>query len=70
MRRMIRKLGGMFVPIIFCTALIFTASMSLDLTDEMCIRDRPYGIHYLEQHGIAEAELRNSAPIRLLIAGE
>ena len=35
MRRMIRKLGGMFVPIIFCTALIFTASMSLDLTDDL-----------------------------------
>ena len=32
--------------------------------------EQPYGIHYLEQHGIAEEELRNSAPIRLLIAGE
>lgn len=35
MGRIIRKLGGVFVPIIFCTALIFTAHMSLDLTDDL-----------------------------------
>ncbi|MBS6643184.1 MAG: bifunctional diguanylate cyclase/phosphodiesterase [Clostridiaceae bacterium] len=35
MRRMITKLGGIFVPIIFCIALIFTASMSLNLTDDL-----------------------------------
>ncbi|MFQ9327806.1 MAG: diguanylate cyclase, partial [Enterocloster bolteae] len=35
MGRIIRKLGGFFVPIIFCTALIFTAHMSLDLTDDL-----------------------------------
>ena len=35
MGRIIRKLGGVFVPIIFCTALIFTAHMSLDLKDDL-----------------------------------
>ncbi|RGZ01758.1 GGDEF domain-containing protein [Clostridium sp. AM58-1XD] len=35
MRKIITKLGGIFVPIIFCIALIFTALMSLDLTDDL-----------------------------------
>lgn len=35
MKKMIAKLGGITVPIIFCIALIFTASMSLDLTDDL-----------------------------------
>ncbi|WP_270814696.1 sensor domain-containing diguanylate cyclase [Hungatella effluvii] len=35
MKKMIAKLGGIIVPIIFCIALIFTASMSLDLTDDL-----------------------------------
>ena len=59
----------------------FTASMIQFMKEnktEQCVaavktyiqEEQPYGIHYLEQHGIAEEELRNSAPIRLLIAGE
>lgn len=45
---------------------------------EQCVRavkmyiqvEQPYGINYLEQHGIAEEELRSSSPIRLMILVE
>lgn len=32
--------------------------------------EQPYGINFLEQYGISEAELRISSPIRLMIADE
>lgn len=35
MKKMIAKLGGILVPIIFCIALIYTATMSLNLTDDL-----------------------------------
>lgn len=45
---------------------------------EQCVRavkmyiqeEQPYGINYLEQHRIAEEELRSSSPIRLMILVE
>ena len=35
MKKMIAKLGGILVPIIFCITLIYTANMSLNLTDDL-----------------------------------
>lgn len=35
MRKIITKLGGVFVPIILCIALVFTAFMSLNLIDDL-----------------------------------
>lgn len=35
MKKIITKLGGIFVPVILCVALIFTAFMSLNLIDDL-----------------------------------
>lgn len=35
MRKIITKVGGIFVPVILCAALIFTAFMSLNLIDDL-----------------------------------
>ncbi|MFQ7552851.1 MAG: hypothetical protein ACLRMZ_24390 [Blautia marasmi] len=35
MRKAVAKLGGIFVPVILCVALITTAFMSLDLIDDL-----------------------------------
>ena len=56
----------------------FTASMIQYMKEneiEQCVEavkmyileEQPYGMNYLEQHGIAEEELRSSSPIRLMI---